>query len=83
MKMYRKSERNKSWAIAMIADNPETVTVEAVDSVTGIWLATLIVFHSNGVVERDTSVYACLDGEGYDPFEHGNRFDDDGRIIVD
>jgi hypothetical protein len=82
MRMYDNKNVGRSWVIALGYDSEHSVMLDAVDSVTGEWIATLLIFHSDGTVERDVGAYQTIKGDGYDPHEHGNKFDDDGCLIV-
>ena len=78
MKVYKGTgQTKKSWAIELTDDG----RINAVDAVTGKVIACLIVFEQ-GVVRAIMRVNGAIEYDGYDPFEHGNKFDEEGRIVI-
>jgi len=80
MKMYtEKQNAGKSWAITLRDDDGD-IDVCAVDAYTGRTISHIIGFLPAGEVVIYEDVTEELREEGYDPHEHGNMFDDRGRI---
>ena len=82
MKVFKENQEvKKSWALKLIEDSG-TVSLIAVDSIIGHELACFTVFHNNGDVIHAEDIQHALSSQGYDPFEHGNEFNDDGSLIT-
>ena len=82
MKIYNeKKAGKKSWSIKLVADD-DSVDVIAVDSGTGERIVYLISFQNDGEVVACAAVRSVLVREGYDPHEHGNKFNDNGSLVV-
>jgi hypothetical protein len=80
MKLFEES-KGKSWSVKLEKGNENHLI--AVDDITGQRIAYLITFKRNGVLlAQECAIKAFIAG-GYDPYEHGNTFDEQGRIIVD
>ncbi len=77
MKFFNEKPTKKSWAINL---DPKERCLEAVDSETGRHIADLLVFLEKGLIRHCSYAKSCIKNEEYDPYEHGNTFDDDGRI---
>lgn len=79
MKIYQEEkEEKKSWAIRL-----NNSSLLAVDSITGEKICSIIVFGTHyGEIWNQNDVKHRLQKEGYDPFEHGNKFTDRGSIII-
>lgn len=73
---------NKSWSIGQsYVDDNGSMVIPAVDSITGERLGTLWIYHEirkNIVSMR--GIKTQLEYSGYDPFQHGNTFEQDGSI---
>lgn len=84
MKIFEGNEAvKKSWSIKLINDEDfDEPFLVAVDSVTGKVIAYLINFSDNGEIVTVIDAHQDLYDNGYNPFEHGNKFDDSGRIRV-
>ena len=79
MKVFKEAtQSSKSWSIRLAEDG----RILAVDSFTGNRLATILIFSEDGSVLKCMSVFSSLKGEGYDPYEHDNKFEDNGCIII-
>lgn len=85
MKMYD-AKGTKVWGIALETDQMgyviPTVSVAAVDGSTGDTICYLMTFEPTGEVVTDSGAFDVLKDEGYDPYQHNNKFDEEGRIIV-
>lgn len=74
-------QEKKSWALAFDQGNA-ALFASAVDSVTGDKIAKLIGFYDDGTVGAVEDAKDTLSKAGYDPHEHGNVFDNKGRLLV-
>ena len=81
MKMYTEKEPSKSWALRM-QQVEKFVCLQAVDATTGEILADILSFKANGTVHRYPDVSTALQNWGYDPYEHGNSFDENGYLTM-
>ncbi len=82
MKIYnKKKENNKSWSV-ILQENNGNIILSAVDSESGEWIAYLITFRADGTVVMEVGAHENFYDHEYDPFEHGNSFDEDGRIEI-
>ena len=82
MKVFNEEKAKKSWALRLeqIGNN---VNLRAVDAKTGEAICTFISFREAGVVSCFTGSLQALDESGYDPFEHGNKFETaSGKIVI-
>ncbi len=79
MKFFNPQPTKKSWAITL---NEKTNHLEAVDSRKGTFIAQLIHFDKTGSIKISRNAASALITMGYDPEEHGNTFDNEGRIII-
>ena len=85
MRIYEEEEnQGKSWSLKLERSDYDgrRAMLLAVDSETGEKICNLLVFSNTGNVERDVIVDKLLRQKGYDPHEHGNKFDGHGRIII-
>lgn len=83
MKIFNKKQKNKkSWCIDLIVENNDAHII-AVDSVTGEEVAALISFYENGEVNILFDVKNILEDNYYDAYEHNNKFDKHGSIIIE
>lgn len=81
LKLYSKP-KNKSWSIKMEERENGDIMVVAVDSTTGENIATIIIFDISGDIMSCIHARRILDGFGYGPYEHGNKYNDDGSIVI-
>ena len=83
MKIFKEEEKGKkSWSIKLY-NNGNATNLNAVDSVTGEHLATLIGFNkTNGDVIVHADAFNAIEDQGYDATEHDNRFDESGRLEI-
>lgn len=81
MKIYEEKEEKKSWSIKLEEENDE-VSIDAVDSETGKSICSLIFFSLNGKITLIEGVKTILKEDGYDPYEHKNVFDQNGKIHI-
>lgn len=82
MKIFEEGKKLKSWVLKMSEDSDE-VELFAVDATTGSHIAYLVSFYREGRVKRVCGAFDQIQQEGYDPHEHGNTWDEDGRIIIE
>ena len=84
MRLYKEKQQDvtKDWALRITKDD-DGVRIDAVDEKTGNNVAFLISFYNDGVVSRHTSAKGAIEAEGYDPCQHNNTWDDEGRIVID
>lgn len=84
MKIYEPKDKTpaKSWALALVRVG-NGVELRAVDATTGACIAYLATFYGDGTVRNHGGVNGVLQGDGYDPAEHGNKFDGAGRLIIE
>ena len=76
---YKPKKVKKSWPLFL--DNKKGA-LTAVDSKTGEWVTTFVVFQENGDIFRVIDSLSAISHSGYDPYEYGNKFDNDGKIII-
>jgi len=72
----------KSWVIRLEQSGNESILV-AIDAISGRIIANFIRWDSNGDIERMSCAENILITNGYDPYEHNNKYDDEGRWIID
>lgn len=83
MKMYRaENTEHRSWALKLNQDN-YSVSLEAVDTNTGSPAATMLVFKNNGEIIPIKNVFHFLKKKSYNPYEHGNKWNEDGSIVIE
>ena len=85
MKIFKGTKKiEKHWVIRLVDDYSTGISVnlDAVDSVTGKTIACLIAFDDNGDVLVFEGARTAIHSEGYDASEHGNRWDNRGRLII-
>lgn len=81
MEIYKEKKIEKSWSIKLaVIDKISRLT--AVDTTTGEYICDLIVLgHVIGICPNVSTI---LEKKGYNPFEHGNEYDeDDGSLSYD
>ena len=84
MEIYKENEETKkSWALKLERDYNNDVDLNAVDSTTGECITNLITFCPDGRVLPIVEAKNSLEYNGYDPHEHGNKFDSSGRLIIE
>lgn len=83
MKFFEKETEAKHWVLGRRSYRNGNAIVRAVDGVSGYTITGLILFKSNGRVIRCSRAKKALEEHGYDPYEHNNKWDNDGRIIVE
>jgi len=81
MKIYKEEEREKSWALELINEENDIV-LAAVDSDTGEYIGSIIRFFADGDITPSVNLYKAFIDKGYDPYEHGNKFNDEGSISI-
>ena len=81
MKIHN-SKNKKSWSIRLCEDTYFNAEVIACDSGTGKHICYLIGFVNDGSVILYKQTKSHLFENGYNPYEHGNKFDKEGRIII-
>lgn len=83
MKMFsREHQENKHWCIMLEKSITASVNLCAVNESTGEHITVLIVFDSRGEIGSCRHAEQDLKAGGYDPYEHYNQFDDEGRIVI-
>lgn len=83
MKIFGSQNSIKSWSLSLKNGKNVGVTkLVAVDSETGSRLCTVLTFTRNGDVKLKPGVKQALSEKGYDPNEHRNSYDWDGRLKV-
>lgn len=75
------TKENKSWS-TIIDEDADDLILTAVDSYTGKRIADLIRFESCGRVYRCKSAKSALISDHYDPDQHLNHWDKEGRLII-
>ena len=80
MKVYNK--REKSWSLSVDrTDAAGCVNVSVVDSVTGKNITNIIRFMDCGDVFVIIGARDAIEVQGYDPYEHGNKWTAGGAIV--
>ena len=82
MKIFKGKSRNKSWSLSLVEINNGDVAIRSVDSNTGEYISTMMLFLKDGRVMRGEGFSSILKCDGYDPGEHNNTFDEVGRIVI-
>lgn len=81
MRMFSGKVGSKSWSVNVCSKCDEAIIIEAVDTYTGERVAELIRLGDGKVI-----AYRCaknaLEARGYDPYEHGNSYDESGGIVL-
>ena len=74
----------KSWGIKLyqIDEQDKNIYLNACDCDTEKFICGLIVFNYEGKVYPLSGAYHTLKDQGYNPHEHGNEFNKDGKIII-
>ncbi len=81
MKKFVKNQPEKSWRITLIDMGANYVMLVAVDARLGTIIANLIGF-DNGDVRIFNAAKQALVRNGYDPFEHNNKWTDNGELKI-
>ncbi len=83
MRMYKKNNApaSKHWSIDLQESASGAVNLVTVDATTGELIGFLMTF-KNGQAVRFEDADIALESEDYDPKEHGNKFDDEGRLVI-
>lgn len=81
MKIFKKSCEEKSWSVALKEDGT-SVNLEAVDSKTGVWLATFISIKGDGDVVVLMMARESLSKKGYDPRQYNNEYNANGSLKI-
>ena len=79
MKIYKENE--KHWVMKLEQDDRFTHLL-AVDARTGKSIACLLEFDRDGEVHPIKFAFVALQGQGYDPYEHNNKYDLAGALII-
>ena len=83
MKVYKESDTTKKrWALNLDHRDGGDVSIIAVDSITGAYVAHLVRFHAYGGVSVCGWARDAMKERGYDPYEHNNRFDENGSLVI-
>jgi len=82
MKLFTKVKPDKSWGLKL-QDYCGDKSLIAVDMETEIFIATLVYFREEGDIDRALNAFGKLEDAGYDPHEHDNDFDDEGRWVIE
>jgi hypothetical protein len=83
IKKEKKERKKQSWGIRFSEKvNTANVYILAVDMETDEHICLIQTWSTNGEIFCDKGAKECLIEKGYDPFEHGNSFDEKGAIIV-
>lgn len=86
MKIYKekKKEIKKSWSITLKPSQicHQCPAIKIIDTDTGEQIDDLIRFTDWGSITRVQGIKDILEKRGYDPHEHNNTWDDDGKIII-
>jgi hypothetical protein len=83
MKLFqcKKEDVVKSWSITLVEEVDE-IKLKAVDSETGKHLVYILTFYPLGKVTKSENIFKRLKELEYNPYEHNNRFDERGRLII-
>lgn len=83
MKIYKEEqEEKKSWSLRLCRDDDGNVYLNAVDSKNGSLAAHILYFADNGGVINCDAARETISENGYNPREHGNIWDEEGRIVI-
>lgn len=82
MKFFKKAPPEKSWGL-ILQSYLEEKRLVAVDMSSGSFIGALLFFRETGEIERAVNAFETLEKYGYDPHEHDNKFDEEGRWIID
>lgn len=84
MRIYQDKSNihSKSWSIRLCDDGISEIGVVAVDSFDGKEIVWLICFDSSGKVSTVSNAYLSLFDDGYDPYEHNNKWAANGALII-
>jgi hypothetical protein len=82
MKIFKEAKPQKSWSIELRnIEGVKEVNITIVDSNTGEWIGELLRFLPKGIL-LCKPCNDILREKGYDPNEHGDIWDVEGKIIV-
>ena len=83
MKVFNEEKAKKSWALRLEQIGSDA-HLRGVDSKTGKSICTFVGFFEKGNIVWQNGALHALKDAGYDPFEHGNKFETgSGKIIVE
>jgi hypothetical protein len=81
-----KEKEEKSWGIKLVEEYSGGydggVCLIAADIRTHEYICTIQSFVPDGKIVKTLGVKEKLEESGYDPFEHNNKFDEYGTIII-
>lgn len=80
MKVFENESTKKSWSIKLTG-NENSSEIVACDSQSGDFICYLITF-AKGVIASNIAAKNVLEKFGYNPYEHRNKFDKAGKIII-
>ena len=83
MKIYEQESKEKSWSIQLKTSTEKVSNLFAVDSKTGEHIAVLLRFQNNGAIESLGNAESLIKEKGYNPDEHSNQWDKEGRLEID
>jgi len=78
MKLFKQKDTDKSWGLKL-----QDQDLIAVDMESEIFIAALLYFRKNGDIDRALNAFGKLKDAGYDPHEHDNDFDYEGRWVIE
>lgn len=81
MKLFKGRQKENLWAIKLVEEEG-TIILAAVDSKTGEEIGYLLEFEEDGTIVRNRRAKGCFISMGYSPYEHENKWDEEGRIII-
>ncbi len=81
MKKFTHEQPEKSWRIRLVQTVTDRVILAAVDAFSGNTVSHLIGFDTGEVIVF-TGAKESLDHEGYNPYEHNNKWDVDGKLMI-
>ena len=82
MKAFNEEKAKKSWVLRLIQSEYQ-VNLYAVDSQTGDPICPLVIFYTDGSILTMIKSRDTLEKKGYNPFEHGNKFEtESGKIVI-
>lgn len=86
MKIYEDENEELSWSIKLNTypsqENKEDIYLIAVDSKTGEGICNLISFTIEGDIYIWDDAECFLREKKYNPFEHNNKFNKEGALII-
>lgn len=82
MKIYEEKENvTKKWVIRLFKDN-EKILLCATDNSTEEFIVDLMCFYIDGKIHSSILSENTLKKKGYDPYEHNNKFDENGALVI-